>query len=290
MKTSVLNKYATPIKTEEPKVEALSPALEMYAALELVSNEAAIIGNMTNYFSRNYQKVNMAVREGFRYLTTWNYDPMVKLNSQQMASFITSLDYIEIQDTHVSQPASFKGSLLPYTSDLVVRAKVMRDVLDKVLKPAAARFGHYLNTPIDRGERRQFEYGINIGIKLDDLIKADAEYFGSGRSATAKFGDLYSSLEDFVRSERNMEEVAAIVSGGNTNEVKRAVDSLSAVATTLIERLGVETDKASKEFVTMLGEELKEVARWVEWYALQMTRIIETNNVIAKIEGELRKM
>lgn len=296
----VMNKFYSagdPAAAEQtPETEVLpidpTPVTDLFKQMNTVSTEAAIAGNLINYFSRKADKINMSVREGFRYLTTMNYQPMEQLNPMQMESFLSTLVFDDHESLKVSQPAGFKGELAPYTTGLLARARVMAQVLDQVIRPAASRFGHYLSVPMDRAERRDFEHGITTDLSLDQLIKEDAQYFSQNRSATASLGTLFSSFREFVESENNMLEVQALLAGGGAStEVKRAVDSLSIVATALIERLGdTGGTKPSREFAVMIAEQLTEVAKWVEWFAVQMTRIIETNNVLYEIEKDLRKL
>ncbi|AEH03599.1 virion structural protein [Pseudomonas phage PhiPA3] len=294
-----LNKFFTegdPNSAEQTaETEALpidqTPTDKLFDALQTVSTEAGFIGNVSNWFARKAGNLNMNVREGFRYLTSWNYDPMQKLNVLQMRNFVETLDYMTIETLRVSQPAGFRGELLPYTTGLQKRAQIMAEVVDKVIKPATARFGHYLSTPEERAERRHFQYGAELGHDLDALIKADAAHFSSNRVATAKFGELFSSMNDFIECERNMVDVNTILNGGTTSTVKNAVEALSQTATALVDRIAKDKDiKTSSELAKMIAEEIAEVARWVEWYSVQMTRIIETNNVLYSIEQELRAM
>lgn len=276
--------------TAEPLNVVQAPDTTLFQELGTVSTEAGFIGNVARYFSRRADSLNIAVREGFKYLTTFTYDPMETLHPGQMVSFVQNLDYMELEDLKVAQPVGFKDKLLPYTASLLDRAKVMDQVLEQVIRPATARFGHYLTTPVDRAERRGFQYGVQIGQSIDELVKADAQFFASSRSSTASFGKLFDSMSDFVGSERNMLEVNTVLKGGVTSDVKNAVNALSLTATALIDRIGKESDiKTSSEFAKMMAEELTEVAKWVEWYAVQMTRIIETNNVLYAIEVELLK-
>lgn len=325
MKTSLLNKYNRSIATEDidiqqddihydpvenkfftngdpaaaeqtSETEALpvntTPVSDLMEQMDVVSNEVAIAGNLANYFSRKADKINVSIREGFRYLTTMNYDPMEQLNPMQLESFLSTLVFEEHEKLKVAQPAGFKGDMATYTTGLLARARAMDQVLDNVIRPAASRFGHYLTIPMDRAERRDFEHGVVTELSLEQLIKDDAAFFASNRGVTASLGDLFSSFREVVQSEQNMLEVRGILAGGGaTSEVKRAVDSLSVVATALITRLGENGQhKMSREFASMIADQLTVVAKWVEWYAVQMTRVIETNNVLYSIEKELFKL
>lgn len=275
----------------EPLGVDTQPDNALFKQLQTISTEALVIGNFARYFSRKAESLNIAVKEGFKYLTTYNYDPMETLHPLQMANYVETLDFMEHEDLTVPQPISFKGELLPYTTLLLERAQVMTKVLTNVIQPATSRFGHYLSLPMDRAERRDFEYGINIQDDREKMTKEDAKLFGSNHSASAKLGNLFNSFSDFVESERNMLAVKAAIGEGGMDSVKKAVQALTITASALINRLGAdEKNKPSGEFVKMISEQLTEVAKWVEWYAGQMTRIIETNNVLYAVEKEILKL
>lgn len=275
----------------DPLLLDTQPDNALFKQLDTISNEALVIGNFARYFSRKSEALNVAVQEGFKYLTTYNYDPMETLHPLQLSNFVDSLDFIDHEDIKVAQPTSFKGELLPYTALLLERAQVMNKVLTNVIKPATSRFGHYLSIPMDRAERRDFEYGINITSNRDEIIKEEAKWFGSNRSATASLGTLFNSFSDFVDAERNMLTVKATLNEGGTDSVKKAVTALTETASALIKRLGEDArNKPSNEFVKMMSEQLTEVAKWVEWYASQMTRIIETNNALYEAEKVILKL
>lgn len=275
----------------EPLVVDDTPDNALFKQLNTISTEALVIGNFGRYFSRKADALSIAVQEGFKYLTTYNYDPMETLHPLQMDNYVSTLDFMDHEDLKIPQPVSFKGELLPYTALLLERAQTMNRVLTNVIQPATTRFGHYLSLPMDRAERRDFEYGINIQDNRDKLNAEDAKMFGSNRSSTASLGTLFNSFSDFVAAERNMLTVRSTLGEGGMDQVKKAVQALTITAGALIKRLGEDQhNRPSGEFVKMISDQLTEVAKWVEWYAGQMTRIIETNNALYEAEKEILKL
>ncbi len=267
------------------------PDNALFKQLRTISTEALTIGNFARYFSRKSEALNIAVQEGFKYLTTYNYDPLETLHPMQMANYVETLNFMDHEDLKVPQPTSFKGELLPYTVLLMERAQTMNKVLTNVIQPATTRFGHYLSIPMDRAERRDFEYGINIQDDRDKMNKEDASLFGGNRSSTASLGNLFNSFSDFVDAERNMLQVRSTLGEGGMDSVKKAVQALTITAGALIKRLGQDSqNKPSNEFVKMISDQLTEVAKWVEWYSAQMTRVIETNNALYEVEKEILKL
>lgn len=274
--------------SEVPLVVEDTPSNQLFVDLGTISNEAMSMGNISKYFGRKADSLSVSIQEGFKYLTTYNYDPMETLHPNQLASFTTGLDFHEHESMKVSQPNGLKGEILPVTSMLREHAKLMVKVVNEVIRPATSRFGHYLSVPFDRAERRDFEFGINIGADLIKLVDAESKFYTGNRASGTTLGSVFNSFSDFVSAERNMQEVNALVHGGSTDEIKKAVQALIQTSNALIRRIGEDRNiGTSNEFAKMIADQLTDVGRWVEWYAAQMTRIIEVNNVLYAIEEQI---
>jgi hypothetical protein len=262
-----------------------SPSNQLFEDLGTISTEAMMMGNISKYFGRKTDSLSVSIQEGFKYLTTYNYDPMETLHPAQLSTFTSSLDFQEHVDMKVSQPNGLRGEILPLTAMLVEHAKIMDKVLNEVIRPATSRFGHYLSVSFDRAERRDFEFGITLSADRIKLIEEEAKLYTGNRAVQTTLGKAFNSFSDFVEAERNMQTVNQLVHGGATDEIKKAVQALVQTANALIRRIGEErSTSTSNEFAKMIGDQLSEAGRWVEWYAAQMTRIIETNNVLYEIE------
>ena len=279
---NIFDKYTPSIAvesaTDQPQI---SPDQQLFMALDTISTEAAFIGNMGNYFKRKLSHFGMSITEGFNYLTTWNYDPMLPLSPLIVRGAVDTLDYLEVGGLMVQQPNGFKGELLPYTGKLIRRTEIMHRIIDNAIKPLTMRFGHYLANPSERSETRDFQFPVTLGNMLPELIKEDSEHFTNNRQATVKFNKLFSSMSEFVSCIENIHEVSNAVKAGGTEDIKGHVKNLVDTVNALMTDISTNKEhEASKEFTKMLSEELKIAAQWVEWYAVQMTRIIETNNTL----------
>jgi hypothetical protein len=276
--------------TAEPLQINESPSEQLFTELGTISNEAMVMGNISKYFGRKVDGLSVSIQEGFKYLTTYNYDPMETLHPANLSTFTGSLDFLDHESLSVPQPNGLKGEILPLTAMLVDHAKIMQKVLTEVIRPATSRFGHYLSVPFDRAERRDFEFGVHIGDDRDRLVSEESKHFTGNRAAQTTLGKVFNSFTDFVEAERNMQQINTMLNGGGTEDVKKAVNALSQTAGALIRRMSEEKVTNSNEFAKMVADQLSEVGRWVEWYAAQMTRIIETNNVLAEIEKAILKL
>jgi hypothetical protein len=85
-----------------------------------------------------------------------------------------------------------------------------------------------------------------------------------------------------------MVEYGKLLSQASPEQVRASVEQLVAVAQGLFKSLSSERDPASKQLIQTIGNELATVAKWVEWYAIQITRLTEVNQVFAQLEKELR--
>ena len=85
-----------------------------------------------------------------------------------------------------------------------------------------------------------------------------------------------------------MVEYGKMLAVSSPTMVRAAVEQLVAVSEGLFKSLSSERDPASKQLIQTIGNELATVAKWVEWYAVQITRLTETNQVFAQLEKELR--
>lgn len=274
----------------EPLIIDESPSNQLFKDLGTISTEAMMMGNISKYFGRKVDNLSVSIQEGFKYLTTYNYDPMETLHPSNLATFTSSLDFLEHDSLSVAQPNGLKGEILPLTAMLVDHAKIMQKVLTEVIRPATSRFGHYLTIPFDRAERRDFEFGVHISDDRERLVAEEAKFFTGNRAAQTTLGKVFNSFSDFVESERNMQTVNTMLNGGGTEDVKKAVQALVQTSSALVRRMAEDKVTNSNEFAKMVADQLTEVGRWVEWYAAQMTRIIETNNVLYEIEKAVLKL
>ncbi|MNV68875.1 hypothetical protein D3C71_1617490 [compost metagenome] len=85
-----------------------------------------------------------------------------------------------------------------------------------------------------------------------------------------------------------MVEYGKLLAQTPPSAVKGSVEQLTTVAQGLFKSLSSERDPASKQLIQTIGAELMTVAKWVEWYSVQITHLTETNAVFAQLERELR--
>ncbi len=271
----------------EPKFENL------VIALETISNEAQIVGNIFNYFNRKSANLSIDIKNGFKYLTTYNYSPFLDLNPSKAEQFLVNgIEYLDQKDLVIGIPFGLKSEMVDYTTHLMSNVLLMNVVIDETLADCKSQLGQFLSIPSLRSEKR-FDSIRTNSTSIDSLKQLEASFFDGTRKAQGKFHDYYNSFADFIQTERNLEE-AKVKIKHSLATVKKEVEVLSQITEAIFKQLAVKPnnplEQPSKEFTLHLSAMLLETARWIEWYALQTTRLIETNNVVAATETDLRKL
>ncbi len=275
-------------------VENMNDLEQLQIALEEFSMEAGFISSVGNYLARKGSNLSLSIRKGFKYMFTWDFPMMEDLNPNSMQFFLNrGIDYSEQSKLPVPKPFGLKVEMLDYTTVLLGRAVVLNEIVDHVVDGTTNMVSSYINDPTLRSEKR-FSNLNRISVDLEQLKKDESKYFNNTRQADGQFGQIYNSFQDFIKSEQNIQQLRLMIDDGRLDKIQVKVDNLARMAEGLIEGLGrnVEDPKAkpSREFTKHLSDELMYCAKWIEYYGLQLTRIIETNNVLKGTEDILRKL
>lgn len=287
---SLFTRYGTNevVSNESASEQQIDPIRQFYIACESISMEAAEMGAISGFFARMGANVSMSIKRGFELMTTFNWGPLTTLYPANMQTVMRSLDYLDLQDKIVSQPRGFSGNLHEYVMAVEPRIVQACAIKAAVIDPAIQRLGYYVTNPGERGDRRDFPGGaLNVG-QLAKFYADEAKFFKGGSDATASFGALFSNNQEFVRAEFKMLEYGKLLAQTPPDTVRAAVEQLAAVAQGLFKSLSSDRDPASKQLIQTIGNELATVAKWVEWYAYQITKLTEVNQVFATLEKELR--
>lgn len=266
---SVLSRYL-PDATPTPVQPELTPMQQLAAACESLSVEAFQVGDIGRLLNRKGAKLSQVVREAFTGLVPRDPQRPESISIPPMQRMLNTFDYTELMPMTMNKPVALRGYFEPYAAFLATDPLVHILALVKdCLQPAQKRFSYYLSNPEEFSQRAGFEYGSLFSESaLETLLKAQAAFLTEGnRTATAEFGDLFEN-------KRGVLVVADTLNAANQqrwkvtpDEVNREVQKLVQLATTLLDSLAQQGDKASAEFTTMVAKEIHLVARWVEWYA-----------------------
>jgi len=287
---SLFTRYGTNevVSNESADNVQVDPIRQFYIACESISMEAAEMGMISGWFARMGANISMSIKRGFELMTTFNWAPLTTLYPANMQTVMRSLDYMVIQEKIVSQPRGFSGNLHDYVMGLQPRIQLAATIKTAVLDPAIQRLGYYVTNPAERGDRRDFPGGSMDAGQIAKLYAEEAKYFKGGNDATNTFGALFSNNNEFVKAEFQMVSYGKLLDQCSPTVVRASVEQLTAVASGLFKSLSSERDPASKQLIQTIGNELANVAKWVEWYAIQITKLTEVNQVFATLEKELR--
>lgn len=285
---SIYSRYGTnEVVSMESAEPVQDPVRDLYKACTTISMEAAEMGSIAGFFVRAGNNLSMAIKRGFDFLTTWNYAPLPALNPGNMRSIVRTLDYMELQSKPVSQPRGFTGNLHDYVMAMEPRIMLAAQLKTNVLEPAIKRLGHYMSNPTERTDRRDFVGGGADVAQTGKALADEAKFYGKGdNQATAEFGQLFNNLQEFVQTEYKLVEYATILKNASPTDIRASVDNLASVAQGLLKSMG--TDPTSKQLTQAIGQELQNAAKWVEWYAVQYTKLVEVTQVCSTIEADIR--
>lgn len=288
---SIYTRYgANPVVSVESVDESQQdPMRQFYRACQTISMEAAEMGSIAGFFVRAGNNISMAVKRGFETLTTYDWAPLPTLYPGNMRSVARTRDYLQYADKFVNQPRGFIGNLHDYVMSMEARIVLAAQIKQLVLDPAVKRLGYYVSNPTERAERRDFPGGAADVAQTAKLLADEAKWYGKGdNQATATFGSLFNSMADFVAADYKLVEYAKLMDQAKPADIRATVEALSATAQSLFKSLANDKDNASKQLIQTIGNELQNVAKWVEWYAVQYTKLVETTQVFATLEKELR--
>jgi hypothetical protein len=286
---SVVEKYLTAPDAVETSV---SPLQDLADICTEISNEAFSVNNVGDYFTRKGAKLSVAVREAFRYITTRDYRKPEQLNASQLARMLRTVHYTELANDLAYQPLGFTGNLCAYTTEL--NGKPLTYVLgliNEVLIPAQRRFAYYLNNPGEYNERREFEAGSKYTLQmLEELKRDEGKWMTLGNhSSTAAFGELFDNNGEIVKTcelLNNFNDKRWVQAA--PQKIEQEVNKLVKISGALFENLSRSAqDAASAQFINMLATEISTVAKWMEWYAVMTTRVMDATTAMKENEKTL---
>lgn len=284
---SVVQKY---LDTPTPK--QVDPMVELIDLCNTISTEAFAVGNLSGYLNRRIAQLSNAAREAFRSVFTRNFKTPEVLNAAPVARLLQTIQYTELADKLAYIPTGFTGNFREYTQELETKVQPYLVGLTKeVLIPSQKRFGHYLNNLQDINERRNFEAGSKYSLQmLEERIRDEGKWTIRGNHRdNAPWGELFNNNGEISAAFMSLNQVnQACWKASSPQLVEREVNRLMQIATTLFEYLEEEaSEHATAQFVEMLATELQTVARWVEWYSVMATRLLDITAAMKENEKQL---
>jgi hypothetical protein len=278
--------------TDETPADEVNPLQHLLNVCDEVSVEAFNVGNLGDWFSRKGAQISSALTEAFRYLTTADFSRPETLNSRQLRTVLATVQYTELSTKEAHIPVGLKGTMGDYAATLGRDVSPLVDgLLSNVILPAQKRFGHYLSNPNDVKERREFSHGSQYSLEQLEKVKAAMAYHlvAGNRSSTREYGEVFDNNLEIVNVCDQLNTInASRWAKANPQEMEKQVGLLIKIATSLFDHLSEGAGaNASAQFTKMVADELRNVALWVEWYAVAVTQITDATVAMKANEKQL---
>lgn len=256
-----------------------------------VSQEAFSVGDLTGYLAKKSSVITEALTGAFKFLISRDYKRPETLNAIALGRHLATRQYTALEDLEVATPIGFQGNLLNYAKHLHGPTHAhMTCLIRDVLVPAQKRFGYYISNPADANERRGFQYGAAWTLEdLEKLKAEEAQFIIPGNHISRHpLGDVFANLSEIELTAAAINHVNKEVwRDAPPGQVEAEVQKLVKISTALFDTLSGGNAQASSQFTAMLAEELRTVAKWVEWYSIMQTRLGDVTTAMRLNEKEL---
>lgn len=258
---------------------------------QVVSTEAFGNEGIADVVTNHLPKLTATLKDAFRFVTTWDYSRPEVINVGSVSAKLRRVRYTDLESVNVAKPVGFMGNLHDYVASLQAqRLQYLTGMADSVLGHTTKNMAYYLNTLENLQERRVG----NINAKYDtailaSLVEEEGRWLVEGnRSSEAPFTDLYDNNTDCRHAMELMNDInLQRWKHANPKDIARRVSELKEVAETLLTTINERDVSVSKQVVRKIADELELTARWVEWYSVMQTRIIDTTTALKHQEKTL---
>ncbi|MNT19365.1 hypothetical protein D3C72_1546240 [compost metagenome] len=217
------------------------------------------------------------MRDNLRSLTNFNFKRPDVINVQPLARSLNTRDYTDLAGLSVYVPVGFQNELLGYATTLTsVSQPLASGALIDVLLPAQKCFGYYINNTGEANETRELICKPKITLAdITKVIEAESAYFIAGNHrSSAPLGDVFENKNAIVTTADMLNKINhSLWQQVPPEKVQAEVEKLSKLSTVLLGLLENNSDNTSAVFVKSLVGQLVEVGRFIEWYAVLMTRL-----------------
>jgi len=258
---------------------------------QTVSTEAYTISELHSLVQNRMAKLKAGLNDVFRFITTWDYSRPEVINTNSVRAKLRQSRYTDVADIVVAKPVGFLGNLEDYVQELYVQhLPYMAGIRPSVLMKTSRLMAYYLNDLERLSERRvetpSKEYSDEIRASL---IEKEARWTVEGnRSSEAAFGDLFVNNNGCVTA---MDVVNKLNrrrwAEANPKEIVKEVQRLQQTATALLDAIHRQETTPSKQVMAEIANNLQHAARWVEWFSVMQTRVIDTTTALKHTERTL---
>jgi len=256
-----------------------------------VSQETYSAEDFAGMLTKRLPKLTASLKDAFRFITTWDYARPEVINVSSLRMKLRQVQYTDIDGVVVPKPVGFTGNLHDYLQGvhkqrLDVMVKLNKEVLTKILRNLA----YYMENPDGLKEHRDTQKTVSYDQRfLDSLINEERKWLLEGnRSSEAEFGELFGSNTECLNAVALINDINQVRwRQANPKDVSHQVKALQQTAEMLLDTVKQNQEPPSKVVMVKIADELELAARWVEWFSVMQTRIIDTTTAMKQMEKVL---
>lgn len=261
---------------------------------QTISVEAYNVADLHALLQSRTAKLSAGLKDVFRFLTTWDYSRPEVLNASAVRAKLRQARYTDVAEIVVAKPVGFLGNLEDYTQELYVQhLPYMAGIRGSVLEKTTRLLSYYVND-LERLQERRVEtpaqeYSAAI---REGLIEKEARWTVEGnRASEAAFGELYVNNTGCVTAMQVINDINhRRWAQANPKVIAKQVQDLQQVAAALLTAIHQQKITPSKQVMAELATNLEHAARWVEWFSVMQTRVIDTTTALKHTERTLLRV
>ncbi len=268
--------------------------LSMQASLEYLEDNNIGFQEMRELIDSNegvFNRLGNSVKRAFDTIMRWNFQQPVKLYPDAAGRALKNAKEEELQDFVVYIPTRYKGKLSPFVDDLYnVHVLNIREVRRNVTEAFRRRLAEIINSkpPYKKFEtlfpEDKFWSLANCKKQKEELRKFSDPDSNRGTQA---FSDTYDDAADYLQVSKRMQMTNSTYwTHAKPSDLRKDSEALATLAEKAFEKL---SEAGDKDLIKILVADSETVAYWLEYYALVVTRCVDTTTAISDTEKKLIK-
>lgn len=256
----------------------------------VVSNESFSI--VPGMMKRSFNRLIGNSRDVLRHMTTWDFTRPEVLNTTQVKSALSRLEFMSLDEFFVDTPVGFNATdneLASYIDVLTTEHQAMINVFADIDKHAEKILGAYISEPelFDEPLNHEWKEKFNDPAGRMPDITALKQFLTNDREHLAPFTKVFASNNECVSAcsklnTLNQSRWAHL----NPKVVQRRIDRINKLVTTLLMNIEKQ-NKPSVPHVEFLMNLVLFCANWTRQYGVLSAMIIDTTTALKHTERKI---
>lgn len=271
------------------------PETERFIAqCQTLSTEAFGNEGIADVITKHLPKFSASLKDAFRFVTTWDFSRPEVINVSSVNMRLRQVRYTDLEAVNVPKPVGFIGNMHDYVAGLKnQKLDYLVGVGTEVLETTTKHLAYYLNDLDNLQERRVGQLPEKYRAKvLASLIDQEAQWLVEGnRSSEAPFTDLFANNADCMFAMMMINDInQQRWAKANPTDLAKRVQRLQQTADALFGAIQESETAVSRPVMAKIADELELAAKWVEWFSVMQTRIIDTTSAMKQMEKVLLRV